>query len=154
MAKNNNKLETILVQQLKEVYSTMLESHLAEVEMKTSFGKIKIKRISKKQELIIEKIDRDNAPKQKIKLDKKEEIVGETITSPINGVFYISPSPNSPPFVNEGDVISAGTTVCIVEAMKVMNEIKSDKKCKIIKVLCVNGSSVNTGTKLFLIEPL
>lgn len=152
---NNSKTENNVISQLKEIYKTMLESQLSEVEVKTVNGKIKIKRVKKFPEVsnIEEKVvEKKFVSKQET--EKKEEVIGETINSPINGVFYIAPSPSSPPFVNEGDIVEPGSTVCIVEAMKVMNEIKVDKKCKILKLLCVNGTSVTTGTKLFLIQPL
>ncbi|MFQ3675659.1 MAG: biotin/lipoyl-containing protein [Endomicrobiia bacterium] len=155
MVKNNNfKKENNFISQLKELYDTMLKSQLSEVEVKSSDYKLKIKRIKKypvaEENVVIKKVFSKHEPEVEV----KEEIVGETIDSPINGIFYIAPSPSSPPFVNEGDIVNPGTTVCIVEAMKVMNEIKVDKKCKILKVLCVNGTSVNTGTKLFLVQPV
>jgi len=152
MPKNSNKSENSFISQLKEVYNTMLESQLSEVEVKSLGYKLKIKRTKKYPETVENIVEEKVFSKQKQETKLNEEYVGETINSPINGIFYIAPSPSSPPFVNEGDIINPGTTVCIVEAMKVMNEIKVDKKCKILKVLCVNGSSVNTGTKLFLIQ--
>lgn len=77
---------------------------------------------------------------------------GETITSPITGVFYQAPSPSSPVFVKEGDIVEIGKTLCIVEAMKVMNEIKATFKAKIVKILVENGKPVNSGQDLFEIE--
>ena len=77
---------------------------------------------------------------------------GETIKSPIMGVFYRSPSPSSPSFVKEGDVVSAGKTVCIVEAMKVMNEIKTEHKVRIVKILVENGNPVTASQDLFVVE--
>jgi len=85
-----------------------------------------------------------------------EQIEQNTITikSPIVGVFYSSPSPRTPPFVEEGDMVSAGQTVCIVEAMKLMNEIQAETRCKIFKVLVSNRQSVQVNEPLFLVVPI
>jgi len=75
------------------------------------------------------------------------------IVSPLNGSFYSSPSPDSPAFVTNGDVVSVGQELCIVEAMKIFNEIKSDTNGKIEKILVKNGDAVKKGQPLFLINP-
>lgn len=77
-----------------------------------------------------------------------------SVISPLIGTFYRAPSPHSPPFVEVGTVVKKGTTLCIVEAMKVMNEIKADCAGTIRKILVENGSPVEYGQTLFLIEPL
>lgn len=85
-----------------------------------------------------------------------EEVVDnnyEEIPSPMVGTFYEAPSPGSPPFVKEGDSVTTSTTVCIVEAMKMMNEIKPDINGKIVKILVKNGDAVQPGQGLFLIDP-
>lgn len=76
------------------------------------------------------------------------------INSPIVGVFYRSPSPGASPFVQEGDIVSAGQTVCIVEAMKLMNEVQAETKCKILKVLASNARNVKANEPLFLVLPV
>jgi acetyl-CoA carboxylase biotin carboxyl carrier protein len=68
------------------------------------------------------------------------------------GIFYSKPSPEASVFVQEGDSVSEGQVLCIVEAMKMMNEIKSDKSGKIVKVLFDDGDAVKKGDKLFLID--
>ncbi len=73
--------------------------------------------------------------------------------SPLAGVFYRTPSPTSPPFVKEGDIVDAGQTLCIVEAMKVMNEIKAEKRCCIVKIVAENSRPVTAGQALFHVEP-
>jgi len=85
-----------------------------------------------------------------------EQIEENTITikSPIVGVFYSSPSPAAPPFVAEGDTVSAGKTICIIEAMKVMNEIRTETKCKILKVLVSNRRTIQVDEPLFLVLPI
>jgi acetyl-CoA carboxylase biotin carboxyl carrier protein len=76
----------------------------------------------------------------------------EKITSPIVGTFYTASSPESPPFIKVGDSVTPDSVVCIVEAMKVMNEIKSEVKGTIKKILVENGSPVEYGEPLFLVE--
>lgn len=76
-----------------------------------------------------------------------------TIKSPMIGTFYRSSSPDKPLFVNVGDEISAGTVLCIVEAMKLFNEIESEVSGRIVKVLVDNASPVEYDQPLFLVEP-
>jgi len=78
--------------------------------------------------------------------------LGNTINSPMVGTFYRSPSPESAPFVKDGDVIKEGQTVCIIEAMKLMNELKSETKGRITKILVENGQAVEFGQPLFVVE--
>ena len=75
------------------------------------------------------------------------------ITSPIVGTFYRKPDPEKPNFANEGDLIGSDSVVCIVEAMKVMNEIKAEVSGKITKVLVDDGAPVQFGQPLFLVKP-
>jgi acetyl-CoA carboxylase biotin carboxyl carrier protein len=92
-------------------------------------------------------------PKEKDKDREKGEDDGTVaITSPMVGTFYRSPSPESPAFVEVGDEVEAGKVVCIVEAMKLFNEIESEVRGKIIKVLAENGKPVEFGQKLFLVK--
>ncbi len=74
------------------------------------------------------------------------------ITSPMVGTFYRSPSPDSPPFVNVGDQVNTGKVVCIIEAMKLFNEIESEVSGKIVKLLVENGKTVEYGQKLMLVK--
>jgi len=76
-----------------------------------------------------------------------------TIKSPMIGTFYRSPSPDKPSFANVGDEIQPGTVVCIIEAMKLFNEIESEVKGRIIKVLAEDASPVEYDQPLFLVEP-
>ena len=80
------------------------------------------------------------------------EVEGAKIKSPIVGTFYSSPSPESPVFVKVGDKVTSDTVVCIVEAMKVMNEIKAEMSGTIKKVLVENGTPVQYGQPLFIVE--
>lgn len=76
-----------------------------------------------------------------------------TVKSPMVGTFYRSSSPDKPPFAKVGDSIEAGQTVCIIEAMKLFNEIESDVKGKIVKVLVEDASPVEYDQPLFLVDP-
>jgi acetyl-CoA carboxylase biotin carboxyl carrier protein len=75
------------------------------------------------------------------------------VTSPMVGTFYRAPAPDADPYVEVGDTIEVGQTVCIVEAMKLMNEIESEVKGRVVKILVENAQPVEYGQKLFLIEP-
>lgn len=78
----------------------------------------------------------------------------EEVNSPMVGTFYLSPSPESDPYVEVGSVVEKGQTICIVEAMKLMNEIEAEFKCKVVKILKENAEPVEYGDPLFLVEPL
>jgi len=77
---------------------------------------------------------------------------GHVVKSPMVGTFYRSSSPGGKPFVEVGSEVKEGEPVCIIEAMKIMNEIESDKAGKILKILCENGQAVEFGQPLFIIE--
>ena len=81
------------------------------------------------------------------------ETGGEQILSPMPGTFYRAASPESDPFINEGDTVKKGQTLCIIEAMKMMNQIASDANGIIERVLVQNGDPVEYGQVLFLISP-
>jgi acetyl-CoA carboxylase biotin carboxyl carrier protein len=81
-----------------------------------------------------------------------EEVL-HMVHSPIVGTYYESPSPGSPPFVKPGDVVELGQVLCIVEAMKLMNEIESDVAGEIVKKLISNGQPIEYGQDLFAIRP-
>jgi acetyl-CoA carboxylase biotin carboxyl carrier protein len=76
-----------------------------------------------------------------------------TVKSPIVGTFYESPSPGAPGFVKVGDAITVGQVLCIVEAMKLMNEIESDVAGEVVKIMVNNGQPVEYGQPLFLVRP-
>jgi acetyl-CoA carboxylase biotin carboxyl carrier protein len=75
------------------------------------------------------------------------------VKSPIVGTFYEAPSPGAPPFVKPGDMVEVGQVLCIVEAMKLLNEIESDFAGEIVKKLAVNGQPIEYGQDLFVIRP-
>lgn len=77
---------------------------------------------------------------------------GHTVKSPMVGTFYRSSSPGAKPFVEIGDSIKEGETICIIEAMKILNEIEADKSGTVTQILCENGQAVEYGQPLFIIE--
>jgi len=76
-----------------------------------------------------------------------------TVKSPIVGTFYEAPSPGAPPFAKVGDVVEVGQVLCIVEAMKLLNEIESDVAGEVVKKLATNGQPIEYGQELFVIRP-
>ncbi|GAB4244714.1 MAG: acetyl-CoA carboxylase biotin carboxyl carrier protein [Candidatus Methylacidiphilales bacterium] len=76
-----------------------------------------------------------------------------TINSPMVGTLYVAPSPDSPPYVTVGSVVTPETVVCIIEAMKVMNEIKAEMSGTIVEILVENGKPVEFGRPLFRVKP-
>jgi len=95
-------------------------------------------------------VSQQSAAPASAKADEDAGLVA--ITSPMVGTFYRSPSPESPAFVEAGDSVEPGKVVCIVEAMKLFNEIESEVRGKIVKVLVDNGKPVEYGQKLFLVK--
>ena len=81
-----------------------------------------------------------------------EALPGHTVKSPMVGTFYRSSSPGAKAFVDVGTVVKEGETVCIIEAMKILNEIEADKSGTISRILCDNGQAVEYGQPLFIIE--
>jgi len=81
-------------------------------------------------------------------------VCGETINSPMVGTYYASPSPEASAFVKAGDMVKTGQTLCILEAMKIMNEVEAEFDFKVIEVLVKDGSPVEYDMPLFLIEKI
>jgi acetyl-CoA carboxylase biotin carboxyl carrier protein len=78
---------------------------------------------------------------------------GQGVTSPIVGTFYRAPAPDAVPYVEVGQVVEKGQVLCIVEAMKLMNEIEAEYRCKIVKICKENAQPVEFGDTLFMVEP-
>ncbi len=92
---------------------------------------------------------------EKVACDKASDIPENAVAvkSPLSGVFYRAPKPGAPPFVNVGDSVEAGQALCIVEAMKLMNEIASDVKGKVVAICVDNAQVANEGEVLMYIQP-
>ena len=90
------------------------------------------------------------------KIEAKPECIeeGDLITSPMVGTFYQAPSPDSPPYVKVGDKVKKGQTLCIIEAMKIMNELEAEFDCEILEVLVEDGQPVEFDTPLFRVKKL
>jgi acetyl-CoA carboxylase biotin carboxyl carrier protein len=86
---------------------------------------------------------------QEVKAECKE---GEVITSPMVGTFYQAPSPDSPPYAKVGDKIKKGQTLCIIEAMKIMNELEAEFDCEILEILVEDGQPIEFDTPLFRVK--
>jgi acetyl-CoA carboxylase biotin carboxyl carrier protein len=91
---------------------------------------------------------------QKVEAKPECEVEGELITSPMVGTFYQSPSPDSPPYVKVGDKVKKGQTLCIIEAMKIMNELEAEFDCEILDILVEDGQPVEFDTPLFKVKKL
>ena len=91
---------------------------------------------------------------QKVEAKPECEVEGDLITSPMVGTFYQAPSPDSPPYVKVGDKVKKGQTLCIIEAMKIMNELEAEYDCEILEVLVEDGQPVEFDTPLFRVKRL
>jgi acetyl-CoA carboxylase biotin carboxyl carrier protein len=140
---------------VKSLYEIMKEEKIQELEVNSKEYSICIKRKDNNEVKVVVPKKQTVIQSPVVSEEEKAEVVapsGDTIKSPITGVFYKFPSPSSPVFVNEGDIVEVGKTICIIEAMKVLNEIKATFKVKIVKILAENGKPVNSGQDLFEIE--
>ncbi|SNZ03062.1 acetyl-CoA carboxylase biotin carboxyl carrier protein [Persephonella hydrogeniphila] len=144
-----------------EIIEKIKGTKIEEVEFENEKGRIKIKQyVGPKKEVIaptsqpvVEVKEEIKAPAH-VEIEKKESQKYHVIKSPLVGTFYRAPSPGAPPFVEEGDTVSKGQVLCIIEALKVMNEIESDINGKVVKILVENGQPVEYGQELFYIEPI
>lgn len=92
--------------------------------------------------------------KREVSSEKKENSLYKEIRAPLSGRFYRAQKPGDPPYVEIGEIIEPGKTICIIEAMKVFNEIKGEIKGKVINILPKDGHFVKGGDILFIVEPL
>jgi biotin carboxyl carrier protein len=132
---------------LRELLETLAEREVSEFEYEDEQIKLRIVRGAVQQSLI-------QAP-QAPSLAAAPVAVdhGSPVPSPFVGTFYRAPSPDAKPFVELGSVVRAGQTLCIVEAMKLMNEIEADVAGVVTEILVENGKHVEYGQSLFLIKP-
>ena len=149
------------LKEIKEIVNLMNQNELAEIEVEREGSKLKIKKSSGVE--YVEAVPRPISPTAAVPaavLPMAEPtaaaspVGGKTIASPMVGTFYRAPSPESPAFVELGQMVEVGQVVCIVEAMKLMNEIKSEVKGKIVEVPVENAEPVEFGQTLFVIEPV
>jgi acetyl-CoA carboxylase biotin carboxyl carrier protein len=139
---------------IKAIYKFLKYTDIVELEVEGPDGKVRIRRaLSEEAAYKPVKVSQANERAQKTNKEeqgKKENI--KTITSPMVGTFYSAPSPEAPPFVETGSIVKGGEGLCIIEAMKIMNEVESEYNGKIVSVLVENGQPVEYGEPLFYIE--
>ena len=140
--------------EIRKLIDLLKETDITEIQVERDGVKLKIKRERFMRSFEIE----SQTVKQAGALAEAKEEAEDTqrlitITSPIVGVFHRSPAPEAPPFGEAGSSVKKGQVLCIVEAMKLMNEIESDADGVISKILIENGQPVEYGEPLFLIEP-
>ena len=155
--------------ELKELIEFLIEKDIAEFELERGDVKVRIKRAGEAapapdaryyavQAPAMVAPDTLTAPPVAAPPAAKEpapppEEKLHGVRSPIVGTFYESPSPGSPPFVKPGDHVTVGQVLCIVEAMKLMNEIECDVAGEVVKRLVANGQPIEYGQELFAIRP-
>ena len=131
------------------------DSDLKEIEVSQGDESVRISRDNKSQtyvEPVIQKQVVHEANVASEKVVHQEEIEGNQITSPIVGTFYRKPSPDKDPFIKVGDVVQEGDVLCIIEAMKMMNEIKSDFSGKVVSINVEDGQPVEYGQHIITIN--
>lgn len=150
------------LKEIREIISLMNENDLSEIEVEREGAKIKIKKsygepveAPVRRHPIEYHLETAPAPKTPPEgVTPAENPNRKEIKSPMVGTFYRSPSPDAPPFIEAGQVVEVGQVVCIVEAMKLMNEIKSEVRGKVAEVLVENAQPVEFGQVLFTVEPV
>jgi acetyl-CoA carboxylase biotin carboxyl carrier protein len=153
---NNVKQE---IEMVKELISILEENNLAELNIDFKGMKVEIKKEIAPPAPMMQAMVAPGAPMQmqaaatEAAPEKKESpISGTPVKSPLSGVFYRAAKPGAPPFVNVGDMVDKGQTLCIIEAMKLMNEISSEMKGRVTKVCKENAEVIAPGEILFYIE--
>ena len=153
------------IRKLKELVKLMVANDLAEMDLRDTDEQVTIRRhgetfvtsapaapvASAPAPAVAPAVDSALAPST---TTQEAEVEGEEIVSPMVGTFYSSPDPDSPAFVSVGDEVSEDTTVCIMEAMKIFNEIKAQVSGKIVKVLVKSGDPVEFGQPLFIVKTI
>lgn len=138
---------------IKQLMEDMSNSKLSAIEIDFPDGT----KVSMKKELLNNTITA-NIPTEKIENTNKTEVIeekdrkGNIVKSPMVGTFYLKPSPTSTPYVEIGKTVKKNDTLCIIEAMKLMNEIESEYDGKITEIYVKDGEPVEYGTELFRIE--
>lgn len=162
------------IQEIREVIKLIDQSSIDEFLYESEGAKIKLRKRGQETDTIVQKVVQEAAPQpvQQVQVEsvapkaepaKPKEVVQEIkkeedanlhkITSPMVGTFYSSPNPDADPYVSVGSKVDKNTVVCIVEAMKLFNEIEAEVKGEIVEVLVENGQLVEYGQPLFLVKP-
>ncbi|MFA5345983.1 MAG: acetyl-CoA carboxylase biotin carboxyl carrier protein [Candidatus Omnitrophota bacterium] len=147
------------VKEIKEMVNLMNENGLVELEIEKDGMRIRLKKTQTGVDgfsgpIVVERQAVANpGVKQAVEPPKEPLVKTVEVKSPMVGTFYRAPSPEANPFVEAGQNIEPGQVICIIEAMKLMNEIKSEVKGKILEILVDNAEPVEFGQSIFLIEP-
>ncbi|MBL7184708.1 MAG: acetyl-CoA carboxylase biotin carboxyl carrier protein [Phycisphaerae bacterium] len=154
------------LQKMKELIKIMKANELVEVEIKHGDDRIFLKRSQPQQvvnQVPVMRLDTGALSVGPQRAEASSQSAApqpapgdenlQEITSPIVGTFYATPSPDSEPYVEIGTVVNPQTVVCIIEAMKVLNEIKAETGGTIVEVLVTNGQAVEYGQPLFKVKP-
>ena len=150
------------IKEIQEIINFIKKSDLDDVSIETENIKIRVKKnngnfttIEQPKIVKTEIQPQASTVENKVSEEKKEKTSNNNIIikSPMIGTFYRSPNPESDPFVSEGDSIKVGQTICIVEAMKLFNDIESEVSGKIVKILVDDNSPVEYDQPLFEVDP-
>ena len=150
------------IKEIKEMINLMNENGLSELEVEKDDMRIRLKKTANGIEgfdgPVVLQSQIPNGVAAKIQAtqetEEKNEIKTVEIKSPMVGTFYRAPNPEAAAYIEVGSTIEPGQVICIIEAMKLMNEIKSEIRGKILEILVDNAEPVEFGQPLFLIEPL
>ncbi len=142
------------IRKIKKLIEMLQESDLTEIEVTEGEEAVRISRKSSNDFEVIEKPIQEAKAEAPVNVETKKvpKSGSKVITSPIVGTFYRRPAPDKDPYVKVGDVIDAGQVVCIVEAMKMMNEIKSEYSGKIVSIEVEDGEPVQFSQDLITLE--
>ena len=138
---------------IKKLMDDMGNSKLTSIDIDFPDGtKISMKKDAVQEKIVVTETVKDVAEKEEGETSKISKPSGNIVKSPMVGTFYLKPSPTSEPYVEIGKDVKKGDTLCIIEAMKLMNEIESEYQGKIKEILVEDGKPVEYGTELFIIE--
>lgn len=145
--------------EIQDLVEILTQQNLTEIEIERKDLRIRVRRdhaptVSSPAPVAPSSIEGPAAPQVTIESPELDNARLLTVTSPIVGTFYRSPSPDADSYVEENDIVSKGQVLCIVEAMKLMNEIESEADGRLVKVLVESGMAVEYGQPLFLIDPI
>ncbi len=141
-----------MIEKIKELLKSLENTSLEEIELEAEGFKLKAKFKREGSSVSPSQVppSQPSTSEEEVKEPEEEYFVVE---SPMVGTFYRAPAPGAEPFVKEGDYVEKGQTLCIIEALKVMNEIESEVSGVVKKILVENGQPVEYGQPLFYIEP-
>jgi acetyl-CoA carboxylase biotin carboxyl carrier protein len=140
------------LRKLKTLIDLVSESNISELEITEADGKVRIVKAEPPAAMAAPPAQPIAALAPAPAATEAPVEPGHTVKSPMVGTFYRSPSPDAKAFVEVGQTIKEGEPICIIEAMKIMNEIEADKSGTVTRVLCENGQAVEFGQPLFVIE--